>query len=364
MRVESLTFFRFIAALIVVIFHFGDATGFEGALIAGPEMVTFFFVLSGFVMSISHFERDIKTRSYLWARVSRIVPIYMVGILLVIGLDFYHNTPIWWSALLLNVTFLQSWVSPYPLSINYPGWSLSVEAFFYLSFPFILLYIKKNKCSVKSLAIYSAVYWLITQTILTYALSKETNSAYSSLLNDLIYYFPASHLCSFLIGISGGIWLLHNRSNKSNDTIGSTRLPIASAVTIVLVLDNKEHLVDVIGFAVPFSSSFLAPLFLIFIISLSLCQSTLASFFSRKPLVLLGEASFSLYILQVPVHKLYTMLSSKFFITSPLINFLTYLISLVFISILTFLYFEKPSNKFLRYQLPKLLNMGARDRKK
>jgi peptidoglycan/LPS O-acetylase OafA/YrhL len=43
-RIESLTFFRFIAALVVIIFHFGkEATGFSGALVAGPQMVTFFF---------------------------------------------------------------------------------------------------------------------------------------------------------------------------------------------------------------------------------------------------------------------------------------------------------------------------------
>ncbi|MBT3880231.1 MAG: hypothetical protein HON76_21990 [Candidatus Scalindua sp.] len=62
MRVEILTFFRFIAAVIVVIFHFGrDATGFSGVLIAGPQMVTFFLVLSGFVMTLSYLnKKDFK----------------------------------------------------------------------------------------------------------------------------------------------------------------------------------------------------------------------------------------------------------------------------------------------------------------
>ena len=48
MRIESLTFFRYVAALIVVIFHYGSATGFSGTLVAGQQMVSFFFVLSGF----------------------------------------------------------------------------------------------------------------------------------------------------------------------------------------------------------------------------------------------------------------------------------------------------------------------------
>lgn len=57
MRVESLTFFRFIAAFIVVIFHFGTGTWFTkifGRFVtAGPQMVSFFFVLSGFIMLLS-----------------------------------------------------------------------------------------------------------------------------------------------------------------------------------------------------------------------------------------------------------------------------------------------------------------------
>jgi peptidoglycan/LPS O-acetylase OafA/YrhL len=45
-----------------VIFHFGrDATGFSGVLIAGPQMVTFFLVLSGFVMTLSYLnKKDFK----------------------------------------------------------------------------------------------------------------------------------------------------------------------------------------------------------------------------------------------------------------------------------------------------------------
>ena len=56
MRIEELTFLRFVAAAIVVIFHYGqEATGFSGALTSGPEMVTFFFVLSGFFLIFKKF---------------------------------------------------------------------------------------------------------------------------------------------------------------------------------------------------------------------------------------------------------------------------------------------------------------------
>lgn len=53
MRIEEQTFFRFAAATIVVIFHFGREVGEFAGVLVGPEMVTALFVLSGFVMWIA-----------------------------------------------------------------------------------------------------------------------------------------------------------------------------------------------------------------------------------------------------------------------------------------------------------------------
>jgi peptidoglycan/LPS O-acetylase OafA/YrhL len=47
MRVEALTFFRFFAAMIVVIYHYGQNTKLAGMfypfITSGPQMVTFFY---------------------------------------------------------------------------------------------------------------------------------------------------------------------------------------------------------------------------------------------------------------------------------------------------------------------------------
>ena len=153
MRIEELTFFRFLAAAIVVIFHFGgEITGLSGVLTSGPEMVTFLFVLSGFVMGIAYLNKDISTSRYLWARVSRILPVYLLALVMVVSSYAISNNEINLVSLALNLTLLQSWVSPHPLSLNHPGWSLSVEAFFYFSFPFILYLIKKYSLPSASFA--------------------------------------------------------------------------------------------------------------------------------------------------------------------------------------------------------------------
>ena len=119
MRVESLTFFRFIAAFIVVIFHFGAGTWFTkifGRFVtAGPEMVSFFFVLSGFVMIISQINKvNFCTKKYYYGRIARIFPVYLIGLLIILPFKYYINPISHNTSLFLSVTFLQSWVSPYP----------------------------------------------------------------------------------------------------------------------------------------------------------------------------------------------------------------------------------------------------------
>ncbi|MEZ6019224.1 MAG: hypothetical protein R3F17_03735 [Planctomycetota bacterium] len=54
---------------MVVLFHFArEAMGWSGAIVAGPQMVTFFFVLSGFVMAVTYALRPACSAGpYLWA---------------------------------------------------------------------------------------------------------------------------------------------------------------------------------------------------------------------------------------------------------------------------------------------------------
>ena len=356
LKIESLTVFRFVAAVIVVIFHFGqEATGFSGLLIAGPQMVTFFFVLSGFVMAVAYFKTDkIKIRTYWWARVARIMPIYLLALLLMLVINHIKGSEHNLTALMLHLTLLQAWFSPHPLSINSPGWSLSVEAFFYLMFPLILLILKKYKISVSKMVMAALILWMITQVILSSALSTDFYRGYPSLSHDFIFYFPLVHLCSFLWGIVGGIWFLQKKTVLTNPS-KTLALTLLSVWLIIFILNDQMHIEDLLPFTLAFESSFLSPFFLFFILSLAMCRSKFISLLTWKPFLLLGEASYSLYILQVPIHSLYRYGFESHLTLTPLLNFCLYLILLISLSIVSFLFFEKPVNKFLRFSLPKYL---------
>ena len=352
MRIESLTFFRFVAALMVVFFHFGGDVGLPTALLAGQQMVTFFFVLSGFVMVVAYYRRDhIDLKAYWWARVARIFPVYFVALLMMVVYQWLRHSEFEPLAILLNVLFLQAWISPYPLSVNSPGWSLSVEMFFYFLFPLLVMLIKRSRASSALVLAIAFGTWLLTQGLSIAALNLGGYQGYPSLSHDLMFYFPLTHLCSFLLGVAAGVWFL----SREGDALPSTvSLPLIglSAFVIAYMLQNAALIQWQIGLKLPFESSFLAPFFGLFIVSMALCHSRLIRVFSLRPLVLLGEASYSLYILQIPLRHLYLAATIRLGEIDPVANFIGLVLFLVAVSILSFLYFEKPANRYLRYTLP------------
>jgi len=352
MRIDSLTFFRFVAASIVVIFHYGrDATGLQGILIAGPEMVTFFFVLSGFVMGISYLKKDVKISYYWWARAARILPAYFLALGFVVAYYIIKGIEIDTASLILGMTLMQSWIPPYATTLNGPGWSLSVEAFFYASFPFILRYINKSAQSARNVLIYCFSFWLLIQSISTLILTEGLTFSYPN-LKYIVAYFPLTHLCSFTLGIGGAMFFLERRYTLYSEN-WSLIIFLLSLIMLIGFINNQDLINEKIHLVLPYQSSLFAPLFLLLVLSISGCPSYF-KFLNGGIFKLVGEASFSLYILQSPMHIIYTKVVTTNISISPLANFIFFMIFLILISVITFLFFERPMNKYIRYSLPKI----------
>jgi peptidoglycan/LPS O-acetylase OafA/YrhL len=105
----------------------------------GQQAVTFFFVLSGFILTYSYFQPEnllgLRTsRKDFWiARVARIYPVYALALLLAIvpivhGTFVTHTIPMpqFVGAILCCPILLQAWIPPIALGWNGPAWSLSV----------------------------------------------------------------------------------------------------------------------------------------------------------------------------------------------------------------------------------------------
>lgn len=142
-QLHSLTGLRFFAASAVVLYHLrlyftpiGDGLAIFGYGFTG---VSFFFILSGFVLTWSQRE-VVRPGRFYWNRFARIWPLHVLTMVLAIwapplptslGADG--------ASLPFVLTLTQAWIpaSPYLNAFNGVSWSLSCEAFFYLVFPIL-----------------------------------------------------------------------------------------------------------------------------------------------------------------------------------------------------------------------------------
>lgn len=137
------------------------------------------------------------------------------------------------------------------------------------------------------------------------AVAHELEGGAAVWWHGLIYYFPLAHFCSFLLGIAGGAWYLAVRARITNLYLSASSIIVVSLL-VVLCLTNESAVAYYLGFTPAFASSFFAPLFLALIMSLAISHSKITDLLSIKPLVVLGGASYSVYILQVPFSHIYS----------------------------------------------------------
>jgi len=149
-RLDALTGARWWAAFFVFTYHmlvFAPVPGITAEVLGkGFFGVTFFFVLSGFVLTWSA-SRAVSLSTFYWRRFARIWPVHVAATLIAIPV-FYSLMPdpdqSWVKpydvvVLLLSILLLQAW-SRDPVVIfagNPAAWTLSCEALFYAVHPWI-----------------------------------------------------------------------------------------------------------------------------------------------------------------------------------------------------------------------------------
>lgn len=337
MRIEQLTFTRFVAAIAIVVYHFGMdlypfnskavSVLFEQAFIG----VSYFFILSGFVMIIAYGNRKvIDIRQFYLNRFARIYPAYILALILVLAYLVIRNREIPVLSLGLDIFVMQSWFPPHPLAINPPGWSLTVEFFFYAIFPFLfnLFY---SKLSFGRIVFWVLLIWASTQIFFNIMVNSSFYEGLPSKSHDFLFYFPIMHLNEFLVGNLGGLLYLRIRNNAVKFKDGFIIILLA---VIILLLRFPLNL--------NYHDGLLAIVFLPFIVILALSNGRISSLFNRKPLVFLGEISFGIYILQIPVFQWIRGILILAGIDNEYVLFYLCLSSLVLFSGLSYIYLEKP----------------------
>ena len=156
--IRAFTGARAVPALAIVLFHYYEANGyrgvpwFDGLVNKGFLWVEFFFALSGFVLIHAYGARagGIFTPrgfgKFLAARVSRIYPVHIAMLLVLLALEIILQATGWppnptrgAATFVTNLLLIQAWNIHDNFSWNWPAWFVSAEFLLYLLFPFILL---------------------------------------------------------------------------------------------------------------------------------------------------------------------------------------------------------------------------------
>lgn len=295
MKLHQLTSTRFFAAIAIVILHFGtNSFPFNISCVKAVFsnvniLVSYFFVLSGFVMLIANAKNKdgISYGQYYLNRFARIYPLYFIALLATCVFKFKGFKL---SVFLIHVLCLQTYFPNLPLTLNTAAWSLSDEAFFYLLFPVLFnqLYTKVSWRTTASLII---VFFILSQAALA-LLNIYPNDAHINIPHDMISYSPIAHLNEFLMGNLAGMIFLKMPSRCFRN-YGWALLLLAG---IMVYLIPMQHMVW-------YSRPILILLFSGFIFGLSLnSRGILFNILTNKWLVTGGDISYGIYIFQFPVY--------------------------------------------------------------
>lgn len=353
MKLDQLTFTRYIAALTVVFFHFGQQAfpathaWWHPVVTAGPIAVSFFFVLSGFIMAVAYYQPQAQAfqfnkGKYWLARFARIYPVYLLALVLMIlaNLKTDGRDPL---AIGLSLSMLQAWIPGYAMVLNSPGWSLSVEALFYLSFPFLLYFVYRK--GIQTLTLITLVVWLSTQCLQIFLHNAPSYEA-KGILHQFIYYHPFMHLGSFMLGLVVGIHFCHGRFKVFDQGWNGLAISVLTLV-VILLLAYEQHIEQYLGFLIDYNNGLIAPIFLAILVLLAVNSGWTKHFMSLPFLVLLGEASYSLYILQRPAYGIYDRVLGHWLPLDANLHYYLFAILLTVASILSFKYMETPLRRLI-----------------
>ncbi len=340
---------RFAAAIFVVLYHtLLRPDGTSSAALSpthlvdlGYTAVGLFFVLSGFILATVYPElADLSALRRFWlARFARIYPTYALSLLLDLPRLFLWRVAKYGVALgsvgtavTLGSQFgmIQVWL-PQLGGLNYPSWSVATEIFFYLAFPALLPVFSRLRGVAANLAALAAI---CGTGITLCALATIIIDPASGWLGLLFERNPIFRLSDFASGMV--LANLHRAIVASRDESTYSRLAIGCLAAGLLGFGTILWLAPHVD-SMPLKSSLLIPSYSAIILGLALARNGLARVLSLSPLLLLGEASYALYLIHAPVWMAFGRLGLA---TTQAYFF--YLLSVLLASVALHVLFERP----------------------
>jgi peptidoglycan/LPS O-acetylase OafA/YrhL len=298
-RIQPLTSLRFFAALSVVAWHLTTRHWISGKLAANFQLydgVSFFYILSGFILQHAYGNvlPEIGGPRFVLLRIARIWPLHILIVLITLALA--HHATI--GQLVAVATLTQSWIpfQDYYFAVNGVAWSISDELFFYACFPLLTVLVRRNPKATL----------LVTCALLATYLRLVPSTGGEEQVIGLFGISPLVRMPEFILGM-----VVYELRSVLRKVPAVEKLPVlawtALEIAVIAAVFAENHLIPAWGNAVWnfgqlgavtwFYSVGTAPAFAVLILLFSLSNGPLARAISIAPMVLLGEISFSMYLL-------------------------------------------------------------------
>jgi len=318
--IEALASLRFFAAFGIIIQHASNHNLVSSSVVRYLDLsksVSFFFVLSGFVLSYIYYKRNFSLLTFIRARILRIWPAMVVSILFTIlllppGLYLPESTNVkmrLWT-LMYCLTGLQSWF-PIPnvfFAYNAVTWTISVEMFFYIVFPFL---IRRRKIIFMAAATSFIVAVLFIFGIYLFDISSISDKSYGQVAwEGLIYINPLSRMIEFCLGVTCGIifrskgyraFLEKIKMSYSSCTLPFLEFGICILPLIVLIRNTSGASVIYQPLALYLDQCRTAVLFSLLVIIIASRVGPIEKLLVNPALIHLGEVSYGLYLFHQPL---------------------------------------------------------------
>lgn len=311
-RLDALSSLRFFAAVYIFLFH---ATAmhiverlraprwFPYACNVGYIAVSFFFVLSGFVLVYGYGDREIGSWwKFMRARVARIYPAYLLGLLFTswffLAINLADVPDFRWFArhqvltAVSHMTMMQAWIPQAVLGWNMPGWAVSVFMAYYAAFPWISRKMRDMKTSTMFTIV--TIAWLCSVGVaIAYELTSpdgvhHVDQAPLSLVwLNFVKFNPVMRLSEFLMGVVLGFTVLRQAPTQKRAAASM----VSGLALLVLVIGVSKWVPYVV-----MHTGLSAPAFALIIYGLSV-PSRWSAWLTVKPLTALGDASLSFYLM-------------------------------------------------------------------
>lgn len=307
--------------------------------------VSFFFILSGFILAYNYqsvFEEGkIRKRTFYLARLARIYPLHLVTLLLALpvttggisALVSGATVPAFLSHLTLTHAL---WLDPdIYRAYNSSSWSISTEWFFYLAFPFLILWFGRLlKRMGKTAFLFGLLVLLVP--VAFYLVPTELHHA-------LFYISPYSRIADFFLGIL----LYHGYAmavSGGRPALNYTWLEAGALLLLGVFFINFSNIPQVWRYSVYYWLPMSAVIW-----AFALQGGWFSRLLSARWLVVGGEISFALYMIHRPLMRYYQKFKSWVFDPhNAYVDIVVLLCASLIVSYLLHYYVERPVARWVK----------------